>query len=112
MDELALPGRHYRGLAHGESFIVDHARRSVIPERLADIVLDRIPAASSGGWESNIIDDEQYYHLTHFTDALMTDQEVIELPKVWVVAATAAWATSATRTCPRSSCKTGPTSRR
>jgi len=73
------------GWLMGESFIVDHARRSVIPERLADIVLDRIPAASSGGWESNIIDDEQYYHLTHFTDALMTDQEVIELPKVWVV---------------------------
>ena len=28
---------------------------------------------------------EEYYHLTHFTDALMTDQEIVELPKVWVV---------------------------
>jgi pyruvate-ferredoxin/flavodoxin oxidoreductase len=73
------------GWLMGESFIVDHARRSVIPERLADIVLDRIPAASSGGWESAVIDEEQYYHLTHFTDALMTDQEIVELPKVWVV---------------------------
>jgi pyruvate-ferredoxin/flavodoxin oxidoreductase len=60
----------------GESMIVDHARRSVIPERLADILLTR---------ESNVIDDEQYYHLTHFSDALMTDQEIVELPKVWVV---------------------------
>ena len=25
----------------GESFIVDHARRSVVPERLADALLDR-----------------------------------------------------------------------
>jgi pyruvate-ferredoxin/flavodoxin oxidoreductase len=72
------------GWLMGESFIVDHARRSVIPERLADILLNRIPEAS-GGWESAVIDEEQYYHLSHFTDALMTDQEIIELPKVWVV---------------------------
>jgi len=26
-------------------------------------------------------------------DALMTDQEILELPKVWVVGGTAAWAT-------------------
>jgi pyruvate-ferredoxin/flavodoxin oxidoreductase len=64
------------GWLMGESMIVDHARRSVIPERLADILLTR---------ESNVIDDEQYYHLTHFSDALMTDQEIVELPKVWVV---------------------------
>jgi pyruvate-ferredoxin/flavodoxin oxidoreductase len=78
------------GWLMGESFIVDHARRSVIPERLADIVLDRIPAApadgsSPSGWDSAVIDEEQYYHLSHFTDALMTDQEIVELPKVWVV---------------------------
>jgi len=54
---------------------VDHARRSVIPERLADILL-----TSEGG-----LNPEQYYHLSHFTDALMTDQEVVELPKVWCV---------------------------
>jgi pyruvate-ferredoxin/flavodoxin oxidoreductase len=64
------------GWLMGESFIVDHARRSVIPERLADMLLTR---------ESNVIDAEQYYHLSHFTDALMTDQEIVELPKVWVV---------------------------
>jgi pyruvate-ferredoxin/flavodoxin oxidoreductase len=74
------------GWLMGESFIVDHGRRSVIPERLADIVLEKIPAAvATGGWESAVINEEQYYHLTHFTDALMTDQEIIELPKVWVV---------------------------
>jgi pyruvate-ferredoxin/flavodoxin oxidoreductase len=64
------------GWLMGESFIVDHARRSVIPERLADILLTR---------DENVIDAEQYYHLTHFTDALMTDQEIVELPKVWAV---------------------------
>jgi pyruvate-ferredoxin/flavodoxin oxidoreductase len=62
------------GWLMGESFIVDHARRSVIPERLADALL-----AGAG------ISEEQLYHFTHFTDALMTDQEIVELPKVWVV---------------------------
>jgi pyruvate-ferredoxin/flavodoxin oxidoreductase len=64
------------GWLMGESFIVDHGRRSVIPERLADIVLTR---------EGKGLSEEEYYHLTHFTDALMTDQEIVELPKVWVV---------------------------
>jgi len=64
------------GWLMGESFIVDHARRSVIPERLADILLTR---------ETNVIDDQEYYNFSHFTDALMTDQEIVELPKVWVV---------------------------
>jgi pyruvate-ferredoxin/flavodoxin oxidoreductase len=64
------------GWLMGESFIVDHARRSVVPERLADMLLTR---------DENVIDAEQYYHLSHFTDALMTDQEIVELPKVWVV---------------------------
>ena len=60
----------------GESFIVDHARRSVIPERLADALLQR---------EEKVITPREYYELTHFSDALMTDQEVLELPKVWAV---------------------------
>jgi pyruvate-ferredoxin/flavodoxin oxidoreductase len=64
------------GWLMGESFIVDHARRSVLPERLADILL----AGDAGAFS-----DEQYYHLSHFTDALMTDLEIAELPKVWVV---------------------------
>jgi pyruvate-ferredoxin/flavodoxin oxidoreductase len=62
------------GWLMGESFIVDHARRSVIPERLTDIIL--------GG---KSISDREYYDFAHFTDALMTDQEIVELPKVWVV---------------------------
>jgi len=64
------------GWLMGESFIVDHARRSVIPERLADALLKR---------DCDVITSEEYYHYTHFTDALMTDQEIAELPKVWVV---------------------------
>jgi pyruvate-ferredoxin/flavodoxin oxidoreductase len=64
------------GWLMGESFIVDHARRSVVPERLADVILTR---------EGKGLGEEEYYHLTHFTDALMTDKEIVELPKVWVV---------------------------
>jgi pyruvate-ferredoxin/flavodoxin oxidoreductase len=64
------------GWLMGESFIVDHARRSVLPERLADMVLNR---------DSSVISEEEYYQFAHFTDALMTDQEIVELPKVWVV---------------------------
>jgi pyruvate-ferredoxin/flavodoxin oxidoreductase len=59
----------------GESFIVDHGRRSVIPERLADVLLTRDTGVSA----------REYYQYTHFSDALMTDQEILELPKVWVV---------------------------
>ena len=64
------------GWLMGESFIVDHARRSVLPERVTDIILTR---------DEKVIGDREYYEFTHFTDALMTDQEIVELPKVWVV---------------------------
>ncbi len=64
------------GWLMGESFIVDHARRSVLPERLADVLMTR---------DSKVISDREYYEFTHFTDALMTDKEIVELPKVWVV---------------------------
>jgi pyruvate-ferredoxin/flavodoxin oxidoreductase len=60
----------------GESFIVDHGRRSVIPERLADALMNR---------EEAVITPREYYEYVHFTDALMTDQEILELPKAWVV---------------------------
>jgi pyruvate-ferredoxin/flavodoxin oxidoreductase len=60
----------------GESFIVDHAHRSVVPERLADALMQRT---------ENVINPREYYEYSHFTDALMTDQEILELPKVWVV---------------------------
>lgn len=58
----------------GESFIVDHARRSVIPERLADAILNEKGMTA-----------QQYNEFTHFSDALMTDLEIHELPKVWAV---------------------------
>jgi pyruvate-ferredoxin/flavodoxin oxidoreductase len=64
------------GWLMGESFMVDHGRRSVIPERLADAILNR-PGA--------LITPKEYYEYVHFNDALMTDQEILELPKVWVV---------------------------
>src|SRR5258705_4314721 len=60
----------------GESFIVDHGRRSVVPERLADALLHR---------ESDVINAREYYEYVHFSDAVMTDQEILELPKAWVV---------------------------
>jgi len=60
----------------GESFIVDHARRSVVPERLGDALLHRTEA---------VITPREYYEFVHFSDNLMTDQEILELPKAWVV---------------------------
>jgi pyruvate-ferredoxin/flavodoxin oxidoreductase len=60
----------------GESFIVDHGRRSVIPERLADALLNR---------QTGVISPREYYEYAHFSDAAMTDQEILELPKAWVV---------------------------
>ena len=60
----------------GESFIVDHGRRSVIPERLAAAILD-------GG--DGVIDEQGYYEFTHFSDNLMTDAEIDEMPRVWII---------------------------
>ncbi len=60
----------------GESFIVDHGRRSVVPERLLDAIMNR---------ETGVITEREYYEYVHFSDAVMTDQEILELPKVWVV---------------------------
>jgi pyruvate-ferredoxin/flavodoxin oxidoreductase len=64
------------GWLMGESFIVDHGRRSVIPERLVDALMQR---------EQDVITPREYYEYAHFSDALMTDPEILELPKVWVV---------------------------
>lgn len=58
----------------GESFMMDNARRSIIPERMIDHL--------NG---SDALDEATYFNYTHFTDALMTDQEIKELPKVWCV---------------------------
>jgi pyruvate-ferredoxin/flavodoxin oxidoreductase len=59
-----------------ESVIVNHARRSVVPERLVDALIEK---------DENVITEASYFTLTHLEDALMTDQEVRELPKVWVI---------------------------
>ncbi|MFQ5652328.1 MAG: 2-oxoacid:acceptor oxidoreductase family protein [bacterium] len=60
----------------GESFIKDHARHSVIPERLAD--------AAIAGFTTPLTENE-YFKYTHFTDTQMTDDEIMELPKVWAI---------------------------
>ncbi len=60
----------------GESFMVQHARRSVIPERLAHALLRS---------DNGVINEPLYYELGHFCDSLMTYQEILELPKVWIV---------------------------
>lgn len=59
-----------------ESVIVNHAHRSVAPERLADALLDR---------DDDVLSEADYFTLTHLDDALMTPQEVRELPKIWVI---------------------------
>ncbi|MEZ5988696.1 MAG: 2-oxoacid:acceptor oxidoreductase family protein [Planctomycetota bacterium] len=58
----------------GESFVLDTARRSIVPERLADHVLDDRPPG-----------ERDRFDYTHFSDTLMTDREVHELPKVWAI---------------------------
>ena len=59
-----------------ESLTVNHARRSVVPERLSVRLLDRT---------EGVMTDEDYFGLTRLDDTFMTDQEIKELPKVWVI---------------------------
>ena len=59
-----------------ESLIIHHARRSVVPERLTDNLLDRA---------ERVVTEADYFTLTHLDDALMTEQEIRELPKMWVI---------------------------
>jgi pyruvate-ferredoxin/flavodoxin oxidoreductase len=59
-----------------ESVVVNHARRSVVPERLADALLDK---------EEEVMTEASYFILSRLEDSLMTDQEIRELPKVWVI---------------------------
>ena len=35
--------------------------------------------------EKDVINAREYYEYVHFSDAVMTDQEILELPKAWVV---------------------------
>jgi pyruvate-ferredoxin/flavodoxin oxidoreductase len=60
----------------GESLMLQHARRSVAPERLAKALLAEDGAGITEG---------DYWDLTHLTEVDMTDQEIKELPKVWIV---------------------------
>ncbi|MCB1232887.1 MAG: 2-oxoacid:acceptor oxidoreductase family protein, partial [Verrucomicrobiae bacterium] len=66
----------------GESHMLQHARRSVAPERLAKALLGEQSATDSG---SGVIDEGGYWTLTHLTEVDMSDQEIKELPKVWIV---------------------------
>ncbi|MEE2965726.1 MAG: 2-oxoacid:acceptor oxidoreductase family protein, partial [Acidobacteriota bacterium] len=70
------------GWLFGESFMVDHGRRSVVPERLADKLIAWLQEPIQTG---ALVTEQDYYDYTHFSDNLMTDDEVKELPKVWIV---------------------------
>ncbi len=59
-----------------ESLLLKHGRRSVVPERLATRLLER---------DEDVLTADDYFDYTHITDNHMTDQEICELPKVWVV---------------------------
>ena len=48
----------------------------MIPERLTDVIID----GHVGGFS-----EADYFDFCHFTDTLMTDQEVNEMPKVWTI---------------------------
>jgi pyruvate-ferredoxin/flavodoxin oxidoreductase len=74
-----------------------------VPERLADMLLGKRaeelnaeklkesqPQASNGdsaiqASRPSVFSEADYFTLTHLDDALMTEQEIRELPKVWVI---------------------------
>lgn len=58
----------------GESLVANHAQRSVVPERLCDLLL--------GGGRFG---EDDYFRLLHLSDAEMTEREIHELPRVWCV---------------------------
>ncbi|RLD22283.1 MAG: oxidoreductase, partial [Bacteroidetes bacterium] len=60
----------------GESFIYDHSRRSVLPERFTDMIIDGFKTSCN---------EQDYFNFTHFTDMDMSDQEILEMPKVWAI---------------------------
>lgn len=66
----------------GESLLLQHARHSVAPERLALALLGERPATESG---EGVIDEDGYWELARLGEAHMTDEEIRELPKVWIV---------------------------
>ncbi|HVU35404.1 MAG TPA: 2-oxoacid:acceptor oxidoreductase family protein [Opitutaceae bacterium] len=69
-----------------ESAILLHARRSVVPERLVDALFAQEPAANdTSSAHRTGFSESDYFTLTHLDDALMTEQEIRELPKIWVI---------------------------
>jgi pyruvate-ferredoxin/flavodoxin oxidoreductase len=66
----------------GESFMKDHARQSVVPERLTDLIISGFH--SENGTEVKFT-EQDYFDFTHLSDTQMTDLEISELPKVWIV---------------------------
>ena len=64
----------------GESLILRHSRRSVAPERLASALANLADNA-----DATVMDNDQYFTLTHLSDLNMTELEIKELPKVWCV---------------------------
>ena len=58
-----------------ESLQLTHVRRSVAPERLADKLLN----------DEDDFTAQDYWDLTRLTDNIMTDLEMRELPKVWII---------------------------
>ena len=60
----------------GESATLNHARHSVVPERLANALLTR---------DDDVSSHSEYFELTHLDDTMMTDDEVREMPKVWAI---------------------------
>jgi len=62
----------------GESLMLQHAKRSVVPERIANFLM-----AETGS--PDCFDEQVYFDLTHLNEIGMSDQEIRELPKVWIV---------------------------
>jgi pyruvate-ferredoxin/flavodoxin oxidoreductase len=58
-----------------ESFIMNHTRTSVIPERLSNFILDGVTDFT----------EDDYLSFAHMNDSSMTDLEILELPKVWAI---------------------------
>jgi pyruvate-ferredoxin/flavodoxin oxidoreductase len=59
-----------------ESVILRHARGSVVPERMTDLLLGGRPEGPTPA---------EYFQWPRLDDALMTESEIRELPKIWVV---------------------------
>src|SRR5262249_56019071 len=60
----------------GGSFVGGGGRRWGVGGGVAGAILHR---------DADVMTPREYYEFVHFSDAVMTDQEILELPKVWVV---------------------------